>query len=63
MEIEFGTGEVKITPAHDPKDFEVGLRHKRTVLNRMTPDAHMTEECGKYAGMERYQARKAIVAD
>ena len=60
---EFGTGVVKITPAHDPNDFEVGLRHNLPVINVMTDDAHMTEDCGKYAGMERYEARKAIVAD
>ncbi len=63
VEMDFGTGVVKITPAHDPNDFEVGLRHNLPVLNRMTDDAKMTEECGKYAGMDRYEARKAIVAD
>lgn len=63
VEMEFGTGVVKITPAHDPNDFEVGLRHNLPVINVMTEDAHMTEDCGKYAGMERYEARKAIVED
>lgn len=63
VEMEFGTGVVKITPAHDPNDFEVGLRHNLPVINVMTEDAHMTKECGKYAGMERYEARKAIVED
>ena len=63
VEMDFGTGVVKITPAHDPNDFEVGLRHNLEVINVMTDDAHMTEDCGKYAGMDRYEARKAIVAD
>ncbi len=63
VEMDFGTGAVKITPAHDPNDFEVGLRHNLEVINVMTHDAHMTADCGKYAGMDRYEARKAIVAD
>lgn len=63
VDMEFGTGVVKITPAHDPNDFEVGLRHNLPVINVMTDDAHMTDDCGKYAGMDRYEARKAIVAD
>lgn len=63
VDMEFGTGVVKITPAHDPNDFEVGLRHNLPIINVMTDDAHMTDDCGKYAGMDRYQARKAIVAD
>ncbi len=63
VEMDFGTGVVKITPAHDPNDFEVGLRHNLEVINLMTEDAHMNEKCGKYAGMDRYEARKAIVAD
>ncbi len=60
---EFGTGVVKITPAHDPNDFEVGRRHDLPVIDVMTPDAHMNEKAGKYAGMDRYEARKVIVAD
>ena len=60
---EFGTGVVKITPAHDPNDFEVGVRHSLPVIKILTDDAHMTADCGKYAGMDRYEARKAIVAD
>ena len=60
---EFGTGVVKITPAHDPNDFEVGVRHGLPVVKVLTDDAHMTQDCGKYAGMDRYEARKAIVAD
>ena len=63
VEPEFGTGVVKITPAHDPNDFEVGLRHKLPVLNCLTDDAHITEDYPKYAGMDRYEARKAIVKD
>lgn len=60
---QFGTGVVKITPAHDPNDFEVGLRHNLPVLNVMTDDAKITNEYEKYAGMDRYEARKAIVKD
>ncbi len=63
VEMDFGTGVVKITPAHDPNDFEVGLRHNLEVINVMTDDAHINEKGGKYAGMDRYEARKAIVAD
>ena len=63
VERDFGTGVVKITPAHDPNDFEVGLRHNLPIINVMTDDAHMTDDCGKYAGMDRYEARKAMVAD
>lgn len=60
---EFGTGCVKITPAHDPNDFEVGKRHDLPEINIMQDDAVMNELCGKYAGMNRYAARKAIVED
>ena len=63
VDMDFGTGVVKITPAHDPNDFEVGLRHKLPVINVMTPDAHMNDQCGKYEGLDRYEARKQIVAD
>ncbi len=63
VDMEFGTGAVKITPAHDPNDFEVGLRHGLPVINVMTDDAHINENGGKYEGMDRYEARKAIVAD
>ena len=63
VEMDFGTGVVKITPAHDPNDFEVGLRHNLSVINVMTDDAKITEDYPKYAGMDRYEARKAIVAD
>ncbi len=63
VEMDFGTGVVKITPAHDPNDFEVGLRHNLPVINVMTDDAKINELGGKYAGMDRYEARKAIVSD
>lgn len=63
VDMEFGTGVVKITPAHDPNDFEVGLRHNLPVINVMTEDAKITDEYPRYAGMDRYEARKAIVAD
>ncbi len=63
VEMDFGTGVVKITPAHDPNDFEVGLRHNLPVINVMTDEAKITEDYPKYAGMDRYEARKAIVAD
>ena len=60
---EFGTGVVKITPAHDPNDFEVGKRHDLPVINVMNDDATINENGGAYAGMDRYEARKAIVAE
>jgi len=63
VDIDFGTGVVKITPAHDPNDFEVGLRHNLPIINVMTDDAHMNDTVPKYQGMDRYEARKAIVAD
>ncbi len=63
VEMEFGTGVVKITPAHDPNDFEVGLRHNLEVINVMTDDAKIVEDYPKYAGMDRYEAREAIVKD
>ncbi len=63
VEMDFGTGVVKITPAHDPNDFEVGLRHDLEVINVMTDDAKITEDYPAYAGMDRFEARKAIVRD
>ena len=63
VDIEFGTGVVKITPAHDPNDFEVGLRHNLEVIDVMTDDAHIKEGWGKYSGMDRYECRKEIVKD
>ncbi len=64
VDMEFGTGCVKITPAHDPNDFEVGKRHDLPVIHMMNDDATISEGIGgKYAGMDRYEARKAMVAD
>ena len=63
VEMDFGTGCVKITPAHDPNDFEVGLRHNLEIIDTFTDDAHIKPEWGKYAGMDRLEARKAIVED
>ncbi len=63
VEMDFGTGVVKITPAHDPNDFEVGLRHNLEVINTFTPDGHIVEGYGKYSGLDLMEARKAIVAD
>ena len=63
VDMEFGTGVVKITPAHDPNDFEVGLRHHLPVINVLTEDAKIVDKYEKYAGLDRYEARKAIVAD
>jgi valyl-tRNA synthetase len=60
---EFGTGAVKITPAHDPNDFEAGKRHNLPQIEVMTDDAHMNENAGAYAGLERFAARKKIVED
>ena len=57
--MDFGTGVVKMTPAHDPNDFEVGLRHNLEVINVMNEDATINEKGGKYAGLDRYEARKA----
>lgn len=63
VDVDFGTGVVKITPAHDPNDFQVGLRHNLPVINVMTDDAKIVEDYPKYAGMDRYEARDAIVKD
>ena len=63
VERDFGTGVVKITPAHDPNDFEVGLRHNLPVINVMDESAVINENGGKYQGLDRYEARKRIVAD
>ena len=63
VEMDFGTGVVKITPAHDPNDFEVGLRHNLPVINVMDEGAVINENGGKYQGMTREEARKAIVKD
>jgi valyl-tRNA synthetase len=63
VESDFGTGVVKITPAHDPNDFEVGLRHNLPVINVLTEDAHINENGGRYEGLTREAARKQILAD
>ena len=63
VDMEFGTGVVKITPAHDPNDFEVGKRHELPVLNVLTEDAKIVDDYPEYAGMDRYEARKKIVED
>ena len=62
-EMEFGTGCVKMTPAHDPNDFEVGLRHNLEVIRVLDDEGKVNSLGGKYEGMDRYEARKAIVAD
>src|SRR5256885_15813867 len=60
---EFGTGAVKITPAHDPNDFEVGRRHNLPEIDVMTDDGKMSGNAGAYAGLDRFVARKKIVED
>src|SRR5712692_2011488 len=60
---EFGTGAVKVTPAHDPNDFEIGRRHNLPEIDVMTDDAKMSAAAGQYAGLDRFEARKRIVAD
>lgn len=63
VELDFGTGALKVTPAHDPNDFEIGLRHGLEQINGMNEDATMNENAGKYNGMDRFECRKAIVKD
>ena len=63
VEKEFGTGALKITPGHDPHDYEIGVRHNLELINIMNNDATLNENAGPYAGMERFKARKAIWAD
>ncbi|MBI5288052.1 MAG: valine--tRNA ligase, partial [Chloroflexi bacterium] len=63
VEMEFGTGAVKVTPGHDPTDFEIGQRHDLPIISVMNEDATMNEQAGPYAGMDRAEARKAIVRD
>ena len=63
VEMDFGTGCVKMTPAHDPNDFEVGLRHNLEVIRVIADDGHINENGGPYNGMDRYECRKAIVKD
>ena len=63
VDMEFGTGVVKITPAHDPNDFEVGVRHDLPVINVMTDDAKIIDDYPEYAGLDRFEARKKIIED
>jgi valyl-tRNA synthetase len=63
VDMEFGTGVVKMTPAHDPNDYEVGKRHNLEEIKIMNNDGTMNDKCGKYAGMDRYECRKAILKD
>ena len=63
VEMDFGTGCVKMTPAHDPNDFEVGLRHNLEVIRVLDDSGHINAEGGKYQGLDRYEARKVIVAE
>ncbi len=63
VEREFGSGALKITPAHDPNDFELGRRHNLPEIDAMTEDGHMSAAAGPYAGLERFAARKKVVAD
>lgn len=63
VEMDFGTGALKVTPSHDPNDFEIGLRHNLEQINGMNDDATMNEVAGKYNGMDRFACRKAIVKD
>jgi valyl-tRNA synthetase len=63
VEADFGTGVVKITPAHDPNDFEVGARHNLPIVNVMTDDGHMNENAGKFEGMDRYECRTAVLKE
>src|SRR5207245_10037460 len=60
---KFGTGVVKITPAHDPNDFEAGKRHNLPKIKVIDENARMTQEAGRYAGLDRFDARKKVVAD
>ena len=63
VEMDFGTGCVKMTPAHDPNDFEVGLRHNLEVIRVLDDNGKVNENGGKYQGMDRYECRKAVVKD
>lgn len=63
VEMEFGTGALKITPAHDPADYDIGQRHNLPVLNIMNLDGSMNESAGKFASLDRFECRKAIITD
>ena len=63
VDMEMGTGALKITPAHDPNDFEVGNRHNLAIINVMNDDATMNEKAGKYCGLDRFEARKKVIEE
>lgn len=63
VEMDFGTGAVKITPAHDPNDYEIGLRHKLPFINIITDEGMIADNCGQFSGMKRFDARKAVIAE
>jgi len=63
VDMEFGTGAVKVTPGHDPNDYEIGQRHNLPIVNVMNPDGTMSEEAGPYTGLDRYEARERLLAD
>lgn len=63
VDMEFGSGALKVTPAHDPNDFEIGLRHNLPTVNILNPDATMNDNAGPYEGMDRFACRKALVAE
>ena len=61
VNMDFGTGAVKITPAHDPEDFKCGHRHKLPFINIFTDEGLMNEHCGQFTGMKRFEAREAVI--
>lgn len=63
VDMEFGTGAVKVTPGHDPNDYEIGQRHNLPIVNAMNPDGTMSEEAGPYTGLDRYETRERLLAD
>jgi len=63
VDMEFGTGAVRVTPGHDPHDYEISQRHNLPIVNAMNPDGTMSEEAGPYAGLDRYEARERLLAD
>ncbi|MGV7220094.1 MAG: valine--tRNA ligase [Nitrospinales bacterium] len=63
VDIDFGAGALKVTPAHDPNDFEIGVRHKLPVINILNPDATMNENAGVYKGLDRFECRKKLIED
>ena len=63
VEMDFGTGAVKITPAHDPNDYEIGLRHKLPFINMISDDGLIGPGCGQFSGMKRFDARKAVIEE